>query len=470
MIDFALPFVLAALAPSVPPPAPLALAQDSKPADEELQQAAREIQAHIEQLRGSKFPQPVVVKQSDKASLVAYLERRIDMETTPERQKLGEEVAKLLGLIPPDMDLMAATKSFLESQVGGFYDPPTKTFYVMDSFGGELARVIMSHEFVHALDDQLWDLDGTLKRLGPDTDRIAAFGALCEGSGTLTMTQWMFAHAREIDPATLAEVQQMTSQGMENLPPFIWKGALASYLCGQSFLEKAVAKKSKKKSKDAPAEQSAAAAPPTYGEQLERAFRDPPRSTEQILHPQKYWGAERDEPVAVSFDTSNAPSGWKIAGEDTLGELALAMLTEPRSERKGIRADDMFAVLAMKWTNDGAEGWDGDRLVVLARGAERILQLVTAWDTEKDAREFADVLSDRGDAARIPLRAGSEATSAGSLAPNSIDVEVRTAEPGAVPCVVVRVRALAKADDAAARAIALPWKLAQAAATPDARR
>lgn len=434
----------------------VALAQDAKPADEGLEQVAREIQAQIEQLRGTKFPKPVVVKQSDKASLVAYLERRIDMETTPERQKLGEDVAKLLGLIPADMDLMAATKGFLETQVGGFYDPPSKTFYVMESFSGEIARVIMSHEFVHALDDQLWDLDGIMKRLGQDTDRTAAFGSLCEGSATLTMTQWMLAHGREIDPAALAEVQKMTSGGMEDLPPFIWKGALASYLCGQTFLDKSVPKKSRKKSKDAPAEEPATPAP-TYTQQLERAFQDPPRSTEQILHPEKYWGAERDEPVRVAFDASKVPSGWKVAGEDTLGEIALAMVTEPRAKRKGLRADDPMAVLGLKWTNDAAQGWDGDRVIVLARGRERILELVTAWDSATDAKEFADLLRVSGDEARIPL-ADPAALGEKSLAPTSISVEEAQSSSG-VPCVVVRVRSLAKADDAQALAATIPWSV-----------
>jgi hypothetical protein len=430
----------------------------------ELEASAAEIEEQIEAIRGTQFRQPVAVKLSDKASLVAYLERRMALETTPERQRFNEEAAKLLGLIPPEMDLLAATKEFLEAQVGGFYDPPTKTFYVMESFGGDLARVIMSHEFVHALDDQLYDLDATLERLGDDTDRVAAFGAVCEGSGTLTMTQWALAHGTKLDPKALMELQKMTSQGMEDLPPYVWKPSLAAYLCGQSFLEKSVPKKSKKKKAEEAKDGAAAAAPvPSYAQQLERAFRDPPRSTEQILHPEKYWGEQTDEPTAIAFDTSALPAGWSVRGEDTFGELGLALLTEPRSERKGIRADDMFAVLAMKYTNDGAEGWDGDRLIVLERGDERILQLVTAWDTPEDAAQFAEVLREGGAAARIPLRGADGASKGRALQASSLDVETGTVEPGGIPCVTVVVRALKDdARDDAARSIALPWSAARA--------
>lgn len=420
----------------------------------ELQKVALEIQAQIEQLRGAKFREPVAVKVSDKASLVSYLKRRMDIESSPERQRFIEEEAKLLGLIPPDMNLMAATQGFLESQVGGFYDPPSKTFYVMDGFDGDLARVIMSHEFVHALDDQLWDLDATIKRLGEDTDRISAFAAVCEGSGTLTMTQWTMAHGAKLDLKALAELSKMTSQGMEDLPPFIWKGALAAYLCGQSFLEKSVPRKSKKKAAEESKEAEADAAPVTYAQQLERAFQDPPRSTEQILHPQKYWSKEKDEPVSIRFDTSALPQGWKVRGEDTLGELALAMVTEPRAERKGIKADDMFAVLGLKYTNAAAEGWGGDRLIVLERGDERVLELVTAWDTPEDAREFATAIEESGEGARIPVKPAG-AVSKTYLAPCSVDIE--ESRSGEIACVVVRVRALLDAQDARASEVSVPW-------------
>jgi hypothetical protein len=368
-----------------------------------VEAAAAQIQADIERLRGEKFPQPVPVKVADKATLVAYLAEREKLDTTPERLQFEEECAKLLGLIPPEMDLRKTRHAFLEAQIGGFYDPPTKTFYVMDTFTGDLAKVIMSHEFVHALDDQLYDLDGTAKELGQDSDRLLAFWALCEGSGTQTMTEWMLANTAKIDMQALMAFQELGMAGMEDLPPYVWKPALAAYQCGQSFVTKSKPKKPKKAKKDEDAKEKEDVPPaPTYSEQLARAFRDPPRSTEQVLHPEKYWDpAQKDEPRKITFDTTKLPEGWKVLGEDTLGELALALLTTPVKDRKGIDPKNMMALAGLQYTNKAAKGWGGDRLILLGRGDDRQLQLVTVWDTSDDAEEFREALDAVNESARV---------------------------------------------------------------------
>jgi hypothetical protein len=415
LLPLLLPACATSTPASVPPrtsepelvvPTPAAAQEPSaapSPAQLELEKVAQQVQADIEKLRETKFPQPVPVKLASKATLVEYLKKRQAIESSPEHDRFREECAKLLGLIPKDLDLESAMQSFLESQVAGFYDPPTKTFYIMDGFDAELGRLIMSHELVHALDDQLYDLDGTAKRLGNDTDPTQAFWSVCEGSGTVTMTQWMTSHMAGLDPKALMEFQKLSSAGMENLPPYVWKPALAAYTCGMTFLQKAVPKKPRATDKVDPA----APPPPTYLKQLERAFREPPRSCEQVLHPEKYWNADaQDEPRAIEFVTEKLPDGWKVLGEDTLGELALDLLTTPVGERKGIDPDNLFALATLTYTNQAATGWGGDRLLLLGRGEARVLQLVTVWDSEKDANEFDAALQPILDAqATTPERA-----------------------------------------------------------------
>lgn len=407
-----MPFTSVVLLPLVFAPAALPVQEGAAPAidpakQKALEESAAAIQADIEKLRGERFKHPVPVKLADKATLLDYLAKREALETSPEREAFKEQCAKVLGLVPASLDLKKATHQFLESQVGGFYDPPTKTFYIMESFGGDLGRVIMSHELVHALDDQLYDLDGTAKRLGEDSDALLAFWSVCEGSGTRTMTQWMMGNMTKLDPTSLIEFQKMGLTGMEDLPPYVWKPMLAAYTCGQTFVEKSTPKKPSKKSaakpasaetpkdgaQDAPAKGEAAgkdeAPAPTYAEQLSKAFRAPPRSTEQVLHPEKYWEADKaDEPRRIVFDTAKLPAGWTVLGEDTLGELGLALLTTPIAERKGIDPDNLMALATLSYTGTASKGWGGDRLVLLANGASRLLVLATVWDTEKDADEF----------------------------------------------------------------------------------
>ena len=372
----------------------------------ELERVSDEIKREIEEMRGLKFQRAVQVKLTDKQGFIAYAKARMAETATPDRMVRDETVAKLLGLIPEDMDLMATMFEFLEGQVGGFYDPANDTFYLMSTFNRDAARVILAHELTHALDDQHFDLDGTLKKLDQRTDSELAYQSVVEGSGTAAMNEWTVKHLKELSLSSLTDASQFDAEALTTAPPYIWKPLLAVYLRGEGFLTKSRAMNfMMKKAKT---------------EDIVAAFRDPPRSTEQILHPEKYWGKggddskkdgdapatkakpdDRDEPRELAFDVAATPHGWKSLGEDTLGELMLALVTTPLAERKGLDVKNQLAILGVKYTNDAAEGWGGDRLVLLGRDAARAAILVTVWDTQKDADEFraslASVLADRLD-------------------------------------------------------------------------
>lgn len=334
-----------------------------------LAQDASEIEKAIATLRGVNFRQPVKISVSDQQGLLQYIDERRKLETTPERDRFLEESAKLLGLIGPELNLVQAIMGFYSAQVGGFYDPPSKSFRIMEGYQGDLARLIMAHEFVHALDDQHYNLDALADRMGNESDSSFAFSALCEGSAMLTMTQWMLANAAKLNPTALAEVQQKGMAGMQNLPPFVWKPSLAAYTAGQQFVQKGGAAR------------------------LPEAFANPPRSSEQILHPEKYWDpVQRDDPARVEFVTSSVPAGWTVLGEDTLGEVGLALLTQPLAERKGLDPSDLGGLIGMRFTNEAASGWDGDRLILIEKAGVKVLEFAVLFDTAQDAQECVDRL------------------------------------------------------------------------------
>src|SRR5262249_52550488 len=60
---------------------------------------------------------------------------------------------------------------------------------------------------------------------------------------------------------------------------------------------------------------------------LDYAFtKDPPRSSEQILHPEK-WHTKRDDPVALRFpDLRGELPGYRKAAEGEMGELGMQIL------------------------------------------------------------------------------------------------------------------------------------------------
>ena len=351
--------------------------QDAAPTkkwtQEELEKVSQSIQHDVEELRGAKFRRPVKVQVADGKGFLDYARKRQEKTETPERRVRDESIAKMLGLIDPGLDLEKTLEKLLEAQVGGFYEPGADTFYLMDSFGGDIAKIILAHELTHALDDQMYDLDGTLKKLGQKTDAEFAYQAVVEGSGTAAMTQWLLRFGKGIDPSALND--DVYSKGLDEAPQVLWKPLIAAYLRGSMFLTRSGANVS-------------------AGDALRRAFEHPPRSSEQILHPEKYWEAKQiDEPRDVAIDASKL-AGWKVIGEDTLGEIYLAMATTPPDERKPLDVKNPMSILGIHYTNLAAEGWGGDDAVLLQKGDARVLWLVTAWDRPEDAEEFRAAADD----------------------------------------------------------------------------
>ncbi len=417
------------------------LVDDPTWTQERLEATAAEIQVQVEDLRGAKFLRPVQVKLSDTAVLRKYIQDRESEMLTPARRHRDECTAKLLGIVPPGLDLHAIEMEVVESQIGGFYDPKSDTFFLMDAMKGAVARVILAHELTHALDDQLYDLDAVLKTANDETDAEFAIRAVIEGSGTNTMNRWTVAHAAEIPPAEMAVVQEMGAAELAKAPPIVWKPLMASYFAGDGFLSRGGGMNLTLK--------------PAAAADVERAFRDPPRSTEQILHPDAYWKTDkRDLPVRVRFEPGNVPAGWTEIAQDTLGELALALVTTAPDERKGLDISNPMSILGVKFTNKAATGWGGDRLVLLGRGDDRFLQLVTVWDTAKDATEFVEALRQSAPESFT----GPREMSSGwvpKLTPTFFEITGPTdADPKAV---VVRSASIVDPADASAAEVNLRW-------------
>ncbi len=107
-------------------------------------------------------------------------------------------------------------------------------------------------------------------------------------------------------------------------------------------------------------------------EALDAAYKSPPRSTEQVIHPEKYRD-EPDPPTELKLDPLPELCGWKEMGKNVVGEMQIGVMLR-RFDRKA------------------APGWDGDRYVVFVNqdDMEKLgLVWISTWDTERDAGEFA---------------------------------------------------------------------------------
>jgi hypothetical protein len=347
----------------------------------ELERIAREIQADIEELRGQKFAAPVKVQLASKADLRKYVEERTRKTETPEKLAADELVGKLLGVIPPELDLMAETLRLLDSQVVGFYDPDSDSFSLMDGCPMGLARMTMAHELGHALDDQLYGIDAQLAKLGKDTDAQLAYWCVVEGSATLVGNRWQMANARSLDAASMAAAGEMMKGTFDQSPQWLWKPLIGSYLVGSGFLARSETWLSAQMASVPSAD-------------VARAFQSPPVSTEIALHPAKYWDeAKLDLPQRIELVKESVPAGWSVLREDTLGEFSCAIVSLAPAKRGGVDLSNPMAMMGLAFTSKAATGWDGDRLALVGNGEARALRWRSVWDSPEDAAEFRAALA-----------------------------------------------------------------------------
>lgn len=331
------------------------------------------VAAEVEQIRGHDFERPVPVRVVDADTLRAYVLARIDEHLPPDRVRNEGDVYADLGLLPPDLDVLEFMLELLEEQVAGFYDPAEKVVFLLDHSPWEAAPVFLAHELTHALDDQLFDLDGALAASALDSDRSVAGAGAREGAGsavmTVFMTRWSMAGKLDLDAFhRLMQLEDESKSGLRDAPPVLVRSLLAPYVLGQDFVLRGTPQRMWRENLAA---------------DLDTVLTRLPASTEQLLHPQKYWSSEAyDSPVRVGLPSlaDIAGAGWTFAGEGTLGELDLACLTGDCPVPSSANAPG--------WTHRAAEGWGGDRWQLLRNGEATVTVLALVWDAEEDADEF----------------------------------------------------------------------------------
>jgi hypothetical protein len=102
----------------------------------------------------------------------------------------------------------------------------------------------------------------------------------------------------------------------------------------------------------------------------------PPRSTEQVIHPEKYFVDERPAAVPLSGLRALLPRGWKRATGGTVGEFDTDQVLK-------LAVPDAAAA-------DAAAGWGGGSYALWSPpgGKQSALVLAWAWDSPDDAAQF----------------------------------------------------------------------------------
>ena len=336
----------------------------------QAQAVIREVSATVEQLRRLKFKSPVAVEVVDAATARKDFESELDEEARTSAGHTRDAWVQL-GLVPRGTDLVAAHADRAEKDVLGYYHSGSKTFRVLDHVSEAEMRTVMAHELTHALEDQHYDL-GALQKRASNEDHAVALRAVVEGSAmvtTLAMTirQGGIGKAQE----EAARTGQRRAKTVQSAPAFDRMRLLLPYTLGFSFLLRGK-----------PWEYLASG---VRIEDIEQAYAQPPDSTREILHPERYWGGHREAVRRLSLpDLAKVLGpGWSLKASGCVGELGLTLLTGST-----LKTDSFEALLPTRWITAAASGNAGELYHHYVNGERKVTLLLTRWDSFLAADEF----------------------------------------------------------------------------------
>jgi hypothetical protein len=259
------------------------------------------------------------------------------------------------------MDLRKFLIAVLTEQVVGYYDPATKVLYVVQGADQQLAGITITHELVHALQDQYVNLD-SIQHATEDNDRLSAAQAVIEGQAQYEQLSIMLGGSENIALRVGGRdrIREMIRENQTSMPVFatapmvIQESLLFPYLSGADFVQRFEEKRGK-------------------ANPLEHL----PVSTEQILHTDAYFGATPDEPSIVTLP---APRGATKIYENDLGEFGMRLFLYQHLGDLDLAAR-------------ASTGWDGDRYVILEGAGGRGIVWVSVWDSALQAATYTDALT-----------------------------------------------------------------------------
>jgi hypothetical protein len=312
-----------------------------------------ELRSFVETIGGVPFRAPVEIDYLSYEALSAYLHALVETDYPPAEADADARLLTAFGLLDPGTDLRALRVRLLEQNVAGFYDerPDKRRLYVVSEERRltALNQIILAHELRHAVQDQYALVHELLpESVGDFDDRRLALLALLEGDATLVMELFVRRRLEMEGKGTMPEMEDIAlpSTALKDAPAVLRDQMELPYEMGLPFVRGLMRKGG--------------------WEAVTRAWCEPPDSTEQVLHPEKYWSREKPETPTLSY----APPKGALLKEGVLGEAFVRTL------------------LGGKANAGAAAGWGGDRFRVWDVSGRTLLVWASRWDTEADAREL----------------------------------------------------------------------------------
>jgi hypothetical protein len=333
------------------------------PRAKELCGEANRIALDLTKISGLTLHHDVPCDFITKDKINEFLKKRVKEVAKPEEIRAEELTLKKFGLVPQDFDLARNTVDLLTEQAAAFYDYDKKKLFITESTPTDSQEPVLAHELSHALADQTFNLGRYIRQGRKSDDGATARLAVMEGQATWLMSEYLArknGQSLKDSPALVASMASLTDSGSgqypvyDSAPLYLRLTLVFPYTKGMLF-QNAVFQRDGQ-----------------FG--FVEVFRKPPLSTQQILHPERYFGNVK--PTEPDLPEVHLPHGYKGLVGGSLGELEHSVLIEQFAGK------DKAAEIAPHWRGSTFELREN-------RKANRVVLLYSAeWDSEDSARQY----------------------------------------------------------------------------------
>ncbi|MCB0035605.1 MAG: hypothetical protein KDE51_16345 [Anaerolineales bacterium] len=319
----------------------------------------RKIEAQVAEIRNLAILEPIFPTILNRSQLDQRLRESIITELDREELRLQSISLSAFDFVPYGYDLYEASLATLNAAVAGFYEPSNNEFVVV-SDGDVMTQeeqLTFAHEFMHALQDQHYQLELLDQRV-LSNDAAVALRALGEGEAELIEFLYQargYLTGEELDEDDLL----YGTPDFANVYDFLVDDFNFPYTRGYDFVSGLYEEGG--------------------FEAIDQAWLELPQSTEQILHPEKYLAGEAPQVLELPSLDALLGDDWQLANTDVLGEFYLR-------EYLSLQMDSQTA-------GQAAAGWGGDYYAVYYQEAEQavVLALHIVWDTPAEQEEFVNL-------------------------------------------------------------------------------
>lgn len=335
-------------------------------------QSFEELKKEVSRIRGLPFVRHISLETKNLDEIQSLLTEPLE-DKAGNKLIQGTEVYKRLGLFSESTDVAKALLDLRLFKEAIRYDAQRRKLLAPQeplkpalaflrfpwSVSEETAKqILLIHALTHALAEQHFHWQEKIKNSNT-IDEELALRALMHGDAVLVALDYFTGNGEDkkrkmVDGATkLFRLAPRLDKELARLPELFRQILAFEYLHGSQFALWAYSRRE--------------------WEGVNALFSDPPLSTAQILHPDRYY-TKRADPLQITPWRLIRLFGAKKVLEETLGEFMVRqLLRQALSEEETARA---------------ASGWSGDSLLGFRQGEGLIVGWVTAWASPDDAQEF----------------------------------------------------------------------------------